>query len=129
MKNIHLLTTDQPTGLFETNCGLLFSIMNKVRSSDFTCYNLYITSNKEIEKGVETWYLDKFLNKPRNSGGAEYGEKQDVIILTTDSLLIKYGVQAIDDTFLQWFVKNSSCKFVEVKELFSNNGNVFLVIR
>jgi hypothetical protein len=37
------------------------------------------------------------------------------IILTTDQDLIKDGVQAIDDTFLEWFVKNPSCEEVEVK--------------
>ena len=31
------------------------------------------------------------------------------IILTTDKLLIKDGVQAIDDEFLGWFAKNLSC--------------------
>jgi hypothetical protein len=29
-------------------------------------------------------------------------------------LLIKDGVQSIDDEFLEWFVKNPSCEFVEV---------------
>jgi hypothetical protein len=37
------------------------------------------------------------------------------IILTTDPDLIKDGVQAIDDEFLEWFVKNNSCEGVEVK--------------
>jgi hypothetical protein len=36
------------------------------------------------------------------------------IILTTDQELIKDGVQAIDDEFLEWFVKNPSCESVEV---------------
>ena len=36
------------------------------------------------------------------------------IILTTDQDLIKDGVQAIEDEFLQWFVKNPSCEWVEV---------------
>jgi hypothetical protein len=38
------------------------------------------------------------------------------IILTTDTGLIKNGIQAIDDEFLEWFVKNPSCEWVEVKE-------------
>jgi frataxin-like iron-binding protein CyaY len=38
------------------------------------------------------------------------------IVLTTDPLLIADGVQAIDDEFLEWFVKNPSCEFVEVKK-------------
>jgi hypothetical protein len=37
------------------------------------------------------------------------------IILTTDQDLIKDGVQAIDDEFLEWFVKNPSCEWVEIQ--------------
>jgi hypothetical protein len=37
------------------------------------------------------------------------------VILTTNKLLIKDGVQAIDDDFLEWFVKNPSCEEVETK--------------
>jgi len=39
------------------------------------------------------------------------------IILTTDQDLIKDGVQAIDDEFLEWFVKNPSCEWVEVEKI------------
>jgi hypothetical protein len=65
--------------------------------------------DEEIKEGFNQWYLDKFLNKPRNSSGSQYEEKQDVIILTTDGDLIDDGVQAIDDEFLEWFVKNPIC--------------------
>jgi hypothetical protein len=44
------------------------------------------------------------------------------IILTTDQDLIKDGVQAIDDKFLEWFVNNPSCEEVEVYEI---NGKLF----
>jgi hypothetical protein len=37
------------------------------------------------------------------------------VILTTDPDLIADGIQAIDDDFLEWFVKNSSCEWVEVE--------------
>ena len=77
--------------------------------------NIYITSDEEIKEGVGQWYLDKFLNKPRNSSGSQYGENQNVIILTTDQDLIKDGVQGIDDEFLDWFVNNPSCEEVEVE--------------
>jgi hypothetical protein len=43
------------------------------------------------------------------------------IILTTDQDLIKDGVQAIDDEFLEWFVKNPSCEEVELKKSFKAN--------
>ena len=42
------------------------------------------------------------------------------IILTTDQELIEEGIQAIDDEFLEWFVKNPSCEFVEVKKGFED---------
>jgi hypothetical protein len=38
------------------------------------------------------------------------------IILTTDQDLIDDGVQAIDDEFLEWFVKNPSCEKVKVED-------------
>jgi hypothetical protein len=38
------------------------------------------------------------------------------IILTTDQDLIKDGVQAIDNKFLEWFIKNPSCEMVEVQD-------------
>jgi hypothetical protein len=44
------------------------------------------------------------------------------IILTTDQDLIADGVQAIDDEFLEWFVKNPSCEFVEWDKNY-NRGN------
>lgn len=44
------------------------------------------------------------------------------IILTTDADLVKDGVKAIPDDFLEWFIKNPSCEYIEVKPLLSNNG-------
>jgi len=86
---------------------------------------LFITSDEEIKEGVDQWYLDKVLNEPYNSGGAQYSSKQDVIILTTDQDLIKDGVQVIDDEFLEWFVKNPSCEYAEVEKYFHEVGDTF----
>ena len=85
-----------------------------IQEKDWKNQNIYITSDEKIKEGVNQWYLDKFLNKPRNSSGSQYGENQDVIILTDNKDLIADGVQAIDDEFLEWFVKNPSCEEVEV---------------
>jgi hypothetical protein len=56
--------------------------------------------------------------------------KVGTIILTTNKLLIKDGVQAIDDKFLEWFVKNPSCDEIEVKmnqgRYFDYGGNVHI---
>ena len=57
MKNIHLIKTDKPTGIFETNRGLHFSIMDKVRYGKFNGFHIYITSDEEIKPNE--WYLFK----------------------------------------------------------------------
>jgi hypothetical protein len=74
--------------------------------------HIYITSDEEIKE--EDWfYLDdaKIIAKYINVKPVKEAKK---IILTTDQDLIKDGVQAIDDEFLEWFVKNPSCESVEV---------------
>jgi hypothetical protein len=115
MKNIHVIPTDQPSRLHLGNSGLVLCYLD-FGENTINGQHIYVTSDEEIKEGVNQWYLDKFLNKPMNSGGAQYGEKQNVIILTTDLTLITDGVQAIDDEFLEWFVKNPTCEFVEVNK-------------
>ena len=123
MKNIHIIPTDKPSR-FSLNSSGKYHLTNQLHtnSPNFTNQNIYITSDEEIKEGVNQWYLDKFINKPRNSSGSQYGEKQDVIILTTDQELIKDGVQAIDDEFLEWFVENPSCEEIEVKKGFADGS-------
>jgi len=121
MKNIHILPTDKPIknvgDLVKDKYGDIH-IFTKNDGKEYgkttTKINIYITNDEEIKEGIDQWYLDKVLNEPYNSGGAQYSSKQDVIILTTDQDLIKDGVQAIDDEFLEWFVQNPSCEEVEV---------------
>lgn len=113
MKNIHILPTDQPTGIFETNSGLQFSIMNKVRYGEFKGFHIYITSDEEIGEG--DWYLDTTVNVIfKNDKLFLNGTGYKKIILSTDPELIADGIQAIDDEFLLWFVKNNSCEFVVI---------------
>ncbi len=119
MKNIFILPTNQPSKLYK-NIDREIGLTNIVfRQEDGFSQNqhIYITSSEEIKEGVNQWYLDLFLNKPYQSGGAQYQAKQEVIILTTDPTLIADGVQAIDDEFLEWFVKNPTCEFVEVDKI------------
>ena len=71
--------------------------------------NIYITNLEEIKEG--DWLISKEGNL-HNNFGWNYGDRK--IILTTDQDLIKDGVQAIDDDFLEWFLKNQSCESVEV---------------
>jgi hypothetical protein len=112
MKNIHVLSKSIFDQLGVDHYG---KTPTQIKIAEFLINkNIYITSNEKIKEGVNQWYLDKFLNKPRNSSGSQYGEKQNVITLTTDQDLIKDGVQSIDDEFLEWFVKNPSCEYVHV---------------
>jgi hypothetical protein len=124
MKNIHLLPTDKPSKLQKNKHNKLF-LSEEIKSySDSTNQNIYITSDEEIKEG--DWC---FLDQPLENGFPNHQEvfqnKDDSdylnmvnhlvkkIILTTDQELIKDGVQAIDDEFLEWFVKNPSCESVK----------------
>jgi hypothetical protein len=114
MKNIHILPTDKPTGIFQSNSGLQFSIRDKVRVEPLKGFHIYITSNEDIKEGA--WRCDIELN--RIEKGKETGTFKNwkKIILTTDQDLIKDGVRAIGDDFLEWFVKNPSCESVSVNK-------------
>jgi hypothetical protein len=129
MKNIHILPTDKPSEFYSIDgkhklANSTMAMDWYISSAGYKPHNIYITSDEEIKEGINQWYLDKFINKPRNSSGSQYGEKQDVIILTTDQDLIKDGVQAIYDEFLEWFVKNPSCEEVKFKEIKDTDGKV-----
>ena len=133
MKNIHLLPTDKPSRLHlwtDENdsklalCDLEFSHTRNTQ-------HIYITSEEEIKEG--DWFIRdgsihkcfrvhktdiEFLTSIDSvyCGSNTFWSKGfcKKIILTTDQDLIKDGVQDIDDTFLQWFVKNPSCEEVKV---------------
>jgi hypothetical protein len=126
MKNIHILPTDKHSRLI-----VYSKMLNSFRLLDEPIIdwkhkrNIYITSDEEIKEGDWTLMFDDFghlflCDKPQQYLGIEKGHHLNKglrkIILTTDSELIKDGVQAIDDEFLEWFVKNPSCEFVEVKK-------------
>jgi hypothetical protein len=87
--------------------------------------NIYVTSDEKIEdvrphKGK--WQLEKgqILNKFPNY--LTDLSECELVIMTTDPILIAEGVQAIDDEFLEWFVKNPSCESVEVEKIKSFDG-------
>jgi hypothetical protein len=110
MKNIHLIATDKPTGIFQSNSGLQFSIRDKIRVEPLKGFHIYITSDEVIKE--DDWGLSK-LNEVILFGRS-YNEKfYKKIILTTDQDLIKDGVRAIGDDFLEWFVKNSDCESIK----------------
>jgi hypothetical protein len=113
MKNIHILPTDKPSILHEF--GGQFHIEASLQEN-FRSYNIYITSDEEIKEG--DWCINlahKQVVKPTDIEWANSNKDNlKKIILTTDPQLIENGVQAIDDGFLEWFVKNPSCEWVEV---------------
>jgi len=137
MKNIHVLPTDKPSRLFYNVGGaLLFTDYQ-----NYNGVNIYITCDEEIKDGDWCFYLGRFgakivcKAKLTDTGfvyqefGEDYVGREDEgitplkseifkIILTTDQDLIKDGVQAIDDEFLEWFVKNPNCESVKVEKQF-----------
>ena len=120
MKNIHVLPTDKPSRLYLGNNGnFVFGMIQtsiQSRNDDFTNQHLYITSDEQIKEG--DWFYDldtEYLRVKQSWENSHLGFNGKKIILTTDQDLIKDGVQAIDDEFLEWFVKNPSCEEVEVE--------------
>jgi hypothetical protein len=118
MKNIHLLPTDKPSRL-RYFCGKLELMYIIPKKSDINFHHIYITSDEQPKHndyyttdGKEIYYCNT-LNPTRNN---HYKK----VILTTDPDLIADGVQAIDDEFLEWFVKNPSCESVDIYPLISH---------
>ena len=137
--------------VYDTNDDLNLTSMKMVQEFSNKKVHIYITSDEEIKEGDVVkipcgvgkvkelfWkfgndnpsYIveDIFTYKLR------YGQKEDElqinsfryedvkkIILTTDQDLIKEGVQAIDDEFLEWFVKNPSCEKIKIIDVRDSN--------
>ena len=92
--------------------------------SENTDGSIYEEVQNLIDDAIEPVALfDKNGNFKKNSKGEEIGHFKTwstKIILTTDQDLIKDGVQAIDDEFLEWFVENPSCEKDEVNKGFAD---------
>jgi hypothetical protein len=135
MKNIHIPSTDQPSRLIKNiNGQLKLTIQTLPKDVEIGCYpqQMYITSDEEIKKS--DWCLDIKRNIIFQSKRKEIGTSKKIpiiiceyegcyieedckkIIITTDLTLIADGVQSIDDEFLEWFIKNPTCEFVEIKK-------------
>ncbi len=109
MKNIHILPTDKPSRLFVW-FGVLLLTDKSTKDEGGIYQHIYITSDEEIK--LDDYITDGYLVWKWKDDSSLLGRKK--VILTTDQDLIKDGVQAIDDEFLKWFVKNPSCEEVEV---------------
>jgi hypothetical protein len=144
MKNIHVLPTDKPSRLIYNNrlksfcfqkekdgmyindgkvSSANFWSIEKAQNNGFQPQNIYITNDEDIKEG--DWFINKFYIDKRapiasqrfamNSNAVFSNPKK--IILTTDQDLIADGVQAIEDDFLEWFVKNPTYESVRVNNL------------
>ena len=92
-------------------------------------HNIYVTSNEEPK--LDEWGIN-IKNLALFKGGGFTSDKYSKdcfrkIILTTDNLLVKDGVQAIDYEFLEWFCKNSSREDVEVETKEKYDEEIVLV--
>jgi len=123
MKNIYVLATDKPSRLLLSKRNNLQFLkdnasLNPKNHFEGTYQHIYITNDEEIKEGDSIFETD--INTI-NIAGKDYVENEVdfKIILTTDQDLIKDGVQAIDDEFLEWFVKNPSCEEVETERFYS----------
>jgi hypothetical protein len=131
MKNIHLIPTENYSPLVHSTNKyggyFLSRHYSPMREMGDSYQNIYITSDEEIKEG--DWFYNTISLKPEPFKACENGDGYvncseyshyridcKKIILTTDPKLIKDGVQAIDDEFLEWFVNNPSCEEVEVEE-------------
>jgi len=116
MKNIHVISTDKPSRLVLSNNSILSIIAeSNYNFSHIKSVHIYITSDEEIKDG--DWFISLYSNSIQRELTLDWTLNKDAykkIILTTDPDLIQYNVQAIDDKFLEWFVKNPSCEEVDV---------------
>ena len=117
MKNIHILPTDKPSILIKDIWKNTFSLVENFDTShtDFKAQHIYITSDEEITEG--DWFYDldtKYVKIKQSFENSHLDFNGKKIILSTDIDLIEDGVQAINDEFLEWIVKNPSCEDVEV---------------
>jgi hypothetical protein len=121
MKNIHVLPTDKPSRLYYHSELKHLVLTNKIILRDVVAnQNIYITNDEEINEN------DYIITKDGRLVQVSYLLSKDLegaskVILTTDQDLINDGVQAIDDEFLEWFVKNPSCEKVETEKWFDTS--------
>jgi hypothetical protein len=88
---------------------------------------MYITNDEEIKEGDWCIYLGLSMTYFKvieiNDFKLYYGSREYFNrttcknILTTDSKLIKDGLQDIDDDFLEWFLNNQTCCDVPIPDV------------
>jgi hypothetical protein len=121
MKNLFLIPTEKPSRLVYEQRTFIRPLMLKSEPISETKdslgqlihepQNIYITSDEQIKE--RDWVI-KLKNNTNDYSNSTFKK----IILTTDKDLIKNGVQAIDDSFLEWFIKNPTCEEIKVNKLY-----------
>lgn len=115
MKNIHVLSTDKPSRLYLNTQEYIFEEECSLSTDECQNKHIYITSDEELKE--RDWCFDITENIVvrclRTSSDSYWNKNCKKIILTTDQDLIKDGVQAVGDEFLEWFVKNPSCEDID----------------
>jgi hypothetical protein len=121
MKNIHLIPTEKASEFYSINgkhklANSTMAMDWYISSVGYKPHNIYITSDEDFNEN------DYVIKKDGRLVQVSYLLSKDLdgafkVVIASDPDLIADGVQAIDDEFLEWFVKNPSCEFVEVNKL------------
>jgi hypothetical protein len=124
MKNLHLIRTDKRSRLRLDDGELVLGNSKLCQNTlNYQYQHIYITSDEEINNSIKPCWCVNTVKNTWNDDLIYYQGSMPLyhykgfkkIILTTDQNLIKDGVQAIDDEFLEWFVKNPTCEFVKIE--------------
>jgi hypothetical protein len=118
-RNLWVIPTDKPSRLTKNNLGKFIKLNSLQHQEVNENQHIYITSDEEIKEG--DWIFDLDVKKVLKADNLKVTTSKKYqcwyykkIMLTTDQDLINNGVQAINNEFLEWFVKNPSCEEVEV---------------
>jgi len=107
MQNLFLLPTEKPSRLVIYSTLVdEYRLLDKPIKDWKEKRHIYITSEDKVKEN--DWFLKPDLSMVFKAL-YEPSKSCKKIILTTDPFLIEDGVQAIDDEFLEWFIKNPSC--------------------
>jgi hypothetical protein len=127
MKNIHVLPTSKPSRLRIRDFDNKLCLHTDEVTYHGISQHIYITNDEETK--LKDWFISSTLVlkatdildcdddgelEIHSDGYCNPLSLVKKIILTDDKDLIADGVQAIDDEFLEWFVKNPSCEKVEI---------------
>ena len=126
MKNIFLIQTPKLGRLVLRDADNKLVLRTPITQWHGVSQNIYITNDDKIKEGDWFYDNDGELCKYTSDYTVDPNTWEDnkKIILTTDQDLIALGIQEIDETFLEWFVKNPSCEYVEVSEDYFKPSNM-----